>query len=337
MNQSPSYARKAHILTLLKSGNPVTVPSIVESLKKITLQDGTKLECVPKTVIRDIGELKDLGCPINWRRSLDSYELSDKSWDLPATPLLGRDELLAVAVGAQFGTATLPKGVGRHVHVIAEKIRDANTDEFYHGADLSSLKILVPPVANEAAGVFDTVYDAWATRHLLTITYSDEKGEITTRTIEPQALMFHEMAWYVRSYCYLRSGTRTFAVSRIDKAKIEKGTFSPRPDLYENVTFDTFDERDGYQDIEIRLTKKGRQFAVATVLHSRQKIVDNRDGTFTMTVPQKAKHLAVQWILAQRGEAVPVAPAELVEDVIKTGRKIVEASMNQSDKEHNQC
>ena len=54
MNQSPSYARKAHILTLLKSGNPVTVPSIVESLKKITLQDGTKLECVPKTVIRDI-------------------------------------------------------------------------------------------------------------------------------------------------------------------------------------------------------------------------------------------------------------------------------------------
>lgn len=326
MNQSPSYTRKAHILTLLKSGNQVTVPSIVESLKKITLQNGTKLECVPKTVIRDIGELKDLGYPINWRRSLDSYELTDKSWDLPATPLLGRDELLAVAVGAQFGTATLPKGGGRHVHVIAEKIRDANTDEFYHGADLSSLKILVPPVAKEAAGVFDTVNDAWATRHPLTTVYTDEKGEQTTRTIEPQALLFHGMTWYIRSYCYLRASQRTFSVARIEKAKAEDGTFAPRPELYEDVTFDNFDSRDPYVDIVIRLTKAGRQSAVANVLHSKQRITSNGDETLMMTVPQKAKHLAVQWILAQRGEATPVAPAELVDDVITTASIIVAAS-----------
>ena len=337
MSQSTSYARKAHILTLLKSGKPVSVPYIVESLGKVTLQDGTSLACVDKTVIRDMADLKRMGCPVNWRRSLDSYELADLSWDMPATPLLGRDEILAVAVGTQFGTATLPKEVGKHVHFIATKIFDANTEQFYHGADLSALKILVPPISPEAEKIFSTVYDAWATRHLLTIAYANEQGEQTTRTIEPQALLFHGMTWYIRAYCYLRADQRTFAVSRIVTAKIEDGTFSPRPELYENVTFDTFDEREAYQGIEIRLTKAGRQSAVANVLHSKQKIVDNKDGTFTMTAPQKAKHLAVQWILAQRGEAVPVAPAELVEDVIKTGRKIVEASMKQSDKEHNQC
>ena len=331
MQQSIPYARKAHILTLLKSGKAVTVPSILESLAKLTLPDGTKLECVSKTVIRDIKELKDMGCPIFWKRSLDSYELKDMSWDMPATPLLGCDEILAVAVGTQFGSACLPKEVAKQVKSVGTAIFDANTDQFYHGADLSALKILVPPIAPESEKVFSAVYEAWSTRHLLTITYSDEKGEITTRTIEPQALMFHEMAWYVRSYCYLRSGTRTFAVSRIDKAKIEEGTFSPRPDLYENVTFDTFDERDGYKDIEIRLTKIGRQFAVAHVLHSKQVITANEDGSFTMAVPLKAKHLAVQWILSQRGEAVPVAPIDLVDDVIAASKAIAEASQKQKE------
>lgn len=331
MNQSPSYARKAHILMLLKSGKPVSVPSIVESLGKITLPDGTSLACVDKTVIRDISEMKDMGCPITWRRSLDSYELEDKSWDMPATPLLGRDEILAVTVGAQFGNVALPKGVGRHIHVIAKKILDVNTEEFYHGADMTTLKILVPPVAPEAEKIFTTVYEAWSTRHLLTIDYANEQGEPTKRTIEPQALLFHEMAWYIRAYCYLRSAQRTFAVSRVEKATIEDGTFSPRPDLYESITFDTFDERDPYKDIVIRLTKAGRQFALAHVLHSKQKIARNEDGTFTMTAPQKAKNLAVQWILAQRGEATPVAPAELVDDVIAAGRKITESALAQKE------
>ena len=96
MSQSASYARKAHILTLLKTGKPVSVPSIVESLGKVKLPDGTSLACVDKTVIRTMAALKRMGCPVNWRRSLDSYQLADPSWDLPATPLLGRDELLAV-------------------------------------------------------------------------------------------------------------------------------------------------------------------------------------------------------------------------------------------------
>lgn len=323
MNQSASYARKAHILTLLKSGKAVTVPSIMESLAKITLQDGTKLECVSKTVIRDIKDLKDMGCPIFWRRSLDSYELRDMSWDMPATPLLGCDEILAVAVGTQFGAATLPKEVARSVRKVGTAIFDANTDQFYHGADIAALKILVPPVAPEAEGIFATVYEAWSTRHLLTIVYADEKGEETKRTIEPQALLFHEMVWYIRAYCYLRSCQRTFAVSRIEKATIEEATFSPRPDLYEGITFDTFDERAPYKDIVILLSKSGRQFALAHVLHSKQKITRNDDGTYTMTAPQKARGLAVQWILSQRGEATPVAPAELVDDVQAKCEKIL--------------
>lgn len=326
MHQSVSYARKAHILTLLKSGKEVTVPSILASLSKLTLPDGTKLDCVSKTVIRDIKEMKDMGCPIFWRRSMGSYELRDMSWDMPAIPLLGCDEILAVAVGTQFGSACLPKDIAKQLKSVGIAIFDANTDQFYHGADLSALKILIPPIAPESEEIFSTVYEAWSKRHLLTISYADEESESTTRTIEPQALLFYDMAWYIRSYCYLRSGVRTFAVSRIEKAKVEEGTFSSRPELYENITFDSFDDRNGYKDIEVRLTQIGRQFAVSHVLHSKQKITANGDNTFTMTVPLKAKHLAVQWILSQRGNAIPVTPVELVDDILNASRAIAEAS-----------
>ena len=102
--------------------------------------------------------------------------------------------------------------------------------------------------------------------------------------------------------------------------------------MYESTTFDNFDGRFEYKDIELRLTKAGHQFAVAHVLHSKQEISANADGTYTMTVPAKATHLAVQWILSQRGNATPVAPAELVEDVIATSRRITKSALSQSKK-----
>lgn len=332
MYQSPAYARKAHILALLKSGERVSISVILESLRNLALEDGRKLECNRKTVSRDIKDLKDMGCPISWRRSLGSFELRDKTWDMPATPLLGSDEMLAVTLGAQLGTSSLPRNVRRHVHITGQNIIKVNSVEFHHGADLSTLKILAPPVAPEAERIFATVYDAWATRRLLTIRYMDESGNTTNRTIEPQALFFHEMVWYVQCYCYLRSAVRTFAIARIEEAKIVERTFATRPEVYESTTFDNFDGRFEYKDIEIRLTKAGRQFAVAHVLHSKQEISANADGTYTMTVPAKATHLAVQWILSQRGNATPVAPAELVEDVIATSRRITKSALSQSKK-----
>ena len=334
MNQSASYARKAHILTLLKSGRPVSVSDIVESLGKVKLPDGTNLQCVTKTVIRDIAGLKAMGCPVTWRRSLDSYELADLSWDMPATPLLGRDEILAVAVGNQFGAAALPKKVGKSVHSVAENILKANSDQFYHGADISTLRILIPPVAPETEKKLAIVYDAWATHHLLTITYCDGTGKRTERTIEPHMLFFYGSGWYVGAFCYSRRRALTFAVSRIEKATVEDGTFAPNPKLFEDASFDNFgifDEDRFYNDIIIRLTAEGRRLAVANVLHSKQEIAANGDGTFTLTVPKKAKHLAVQWVLAQRGEAVPVAPAELVDDVIAASKAVLDAALAQKE------
>ena len=90
-------------------------------------------------------------------------------------------------------------------------------------------------------------------------------------------------------------------------------------------TFDTFDGRKVYENIAIRLTKAGRQFALAHVLHSKQKFTKDDGDTYTMNTPPTTKHLVVEWILSQRGNAVPLSPAELVEDVRTASLKITDA------------
>ena len=44
-----------------------------------------------------------------------------------------------------------------------------------------------------------------------------------------------------------------------------------------------------------------------------------------MNTPPTTKHLVVEWILSQRGNAVPLSPAELVEDVRTASLKITDA------------
>ena len=331
MHQTPAYARMAHIIAMLKSGRNASVQAILDSLAAVKMDDGTTLECVSKTVIRDIAELKAMKCPIRFNRKLDTYELTDKSWELSSAPLLGGSEMLAVAVGAQFAKACLSKDIAAQVDRVSQAIFEANTADFDHGVDTSSMKILMPPLAPETEKIFAMVYEGWAQRRLLTIRYTDEKGETTERTIEPQALLFHGMGWYIRCYCYLRGGQRTFAIARIEAVKMLDVTFQLRPELYEDVTFDTFDGRKVYENISIRLTKTGRQFALAHVLHSKQKFTKCEDDSYTMTLPPMTKHLVGEWILAQRGNAVPLTPAELVDDVIAASQKITESAMAQKE------
>jgi hypothetical protein len=57
-------------------------------------------------------------------------------------------------------------------------------------------------------------------RHTLTITYTDAQHETTTRIIRPIVLHAHGSTWYVRAYCALRGGERTFRVDRITAMQI---------------------------------------------------------------------------------------------------------------------
>ena len=317
MHQEQRFVRMAHILSRLKTGEDMRIIDLQESLRGLEASEGIRLECGEKSVLRDIKELKGMGCPIVYHRSptRQSYELLDKSWELHAAPILGGDEMTAVSLGEQFAVSFLPKSVASRVRDAAKGIREANSESFLRFPDLSSLKILTPPLSGETEEIFSTLFEAWRLRRMVTIRYRDEAGKVSERTIEPQAFLFQNMTWYVRAFCHLRMEPRTFALARLLSVRTLDVPFAPRPELYKDITSDTFDSRDAYRNIEIHLDAEGQQYATTHVLHARRRLASHPDGTFTMTVPEKTKRIVVEWILAQRGHATPLAPAELVADV----------------------
>lgn len=62
----------------------------------------------------------------------------------------------------------------------------------------------------------------------LLIEYCDRNGEKTTRVIEPHIIVFKQGLWYVYAYCHLREDFRFFKTGRIEKAEIQKETFTRR-------------------------------------------------------------------------------------------------------------
>lgn len=57
---------------------------------------------------------------------------------------------------------------------------------------------------------------------------SYNQDETTEREIEPEALHYHDGAWYVSGYCRLRRESRSFRLSRVDELRLQAETFLPR-------------------------------------------------------------------------------------------------------------
>lgn len=60
---------------------------------------------------------------------------------------------------------------------------------------------------------------------VLSITYHDRNGEISTRDIEPHVIVFKQGLWYVFAYCRLRNDFRFFKTGRIEQATILSDKF----------------------------------------------------------------------------------------------------------------
>ena len=65
---------------------------------------------------------------------------------------------------------------------------------------------------------------------LLSFQYSDRKGQISTRKIEPYKLALKENHWYVQGFCLHKQDFRLFKLSRIYQYHVSKAETHPIAD-----------------------------------------------------------------------------------------------------------
>lgn len=175
------------------------------------------LEVTPRTIYRDIATLQARRVPIDGEAGV-GYLLR-RGFDLP--PLMFTiEEIEAIAVGARM----------------VRRLRDPKLQEAADGVLAKVTTVLPETLRASLVGspIFVSAGDAVAAEGVsmadlraairesrkFHITYADEKGRRTHRTIWPIAMAYYVDVTLVGAWCELRADYRNFRVERIGASKV---------------------------------------------------------------------------------------------------------------------
>lgn len=195
--------------------HPVSIRKIAE-----------ELECTEKNAKRLIYSLRDYWqAPIEYsdERKGWHYQLNDgEKFELPGLWLTA-EELQSITALLQL-LHNMDDGVLLDELTIIEetihKLLDArgvNSEDFTR-----TIKYLPMAKRQIQAKAFTTIAEALLKKQRIDLVYRDYHGQLSQRCISPQQLIYYRENWLVDAWCHLRADLRTFSVSRIEKADINK-------------------------------------------------------------------------------------------------------------------
>jgi predicted DNA-binding transcriptional regulator YafY len=194
------------IQALRTTPHPVTAAALAE-----------QLEVTVRTIYRDIAALQASRVPIEGAPGL-GYVLR-RGFDLP--PLMfTTEEADAIAIGVRLLRRLRDAKLQRAAESVLAKLAVVVPEPLQH--HLVSAPIYVsdgdaPPVTGvDPAELRDAIHKA----RKVAITYVDETGHHTHRTIRPIAMAYYVDAILLGAWCELRNDFRNFRVDRISHAQL---------------------------------------------------------------------------------------------------------------------
>ena len=200
-------SRTARLFMLMDALRAHRRPVAAESLAE-------QLDVSVRTIYRDMQTLSSLGAPIAGEAGV-GYVLTP-GFFLP--PLMfGADELEALVLGARWVQGQGDEALARAAASALAKIATASPKDLRETMANTGLWTPPnwPPPTPDAKALLKTLREAIREEHKLTISYTDEKGTASERTIWPIGLAFYERVRVVTSWCELREGFRHFRADRI--------------------------------------------------------------------------------------------------------------------------
>lgn len=318
--------RLARIAALLKKNSCPTAERLLKEYESLEFEEGktVRAKYSLRTVYRDIDTLRnDFGCPVKYDRANKVYYLEDRNWEFYCPAQLSESAMLALIIGGRIAEDVFPDPVRARISRAVDEILKGNSPDFLETTLIRSLKVFAGAgAAGGESRVFAVVFEAWQKHRRLHIVYDDMKSGLVERDVDPHVLFLYLREWRIKAFCHLRNAPRTFVIDRIRNAWMLPETFRPDYRIINSVTLDNIVSFDKLKDVTIRLTGDAPKFAKANRMHSKQTVRRQKDGTWMFELPEVAAEVVVPWILAQRGDAVPLSPPELV-DAVRNGAESV--------------
>jgi predicted DNA-binding transcriptional regulator YafY len=175
-----------------------------------------------RTVYRDVADLQRSGVPIEGEAGI-GYVLR-KGSDIP--PLMFQpDELEALVVGTRFVQAFAGERLSRAADTALLKINAVLPGDLRERSDRS--RVFAPDFGQHAAlkAHIDDIHAAIAEHRVVRLDYADEKGNGSTREIQPLCLAFWGGSWTLGAWCLLRRDFRNFRLDRIRTCEVTDVVF----------------------------------------------------------------------------------------------------------------
>ena len=203
------------IQVLRRSRAPVTAEAIA-----------AELETSKRTIYRDIADLIAQRAPIRGEAGI-GYVL-EEGFDMPPL-MLTPEEVEAAVLGAQFVVQRGDPALARAAQDLLAKV---------HTVVPERLRPLIVEPATRAGPVWNAVPDrldmaavrgAIREARKIRLTYGDEHGRESLRTVWPFAVGYHETTRLLLAWCELRGDFRSFRTDRVIASAFLDERYPERP------------------------------------------------------------------------------------------------------------
>ena len=281
-----------------------------------------ELECVRRTVYRDLDALMHAGFPLVserrdgrvFYRFLDSFQLGD----VPFTP----DEILSLAFGEDLLRCLEGTVFHDSIRSAMEKIRASLGPELAEYLERLGESFRVLPGPHERyAELRDTIRelnDAVLARRTVRMRYrTGRTGRERARELDPYRVWYRGGALYVVGHDHLSGEVRTFAVGRIRSIETTPARFRVPEgfdfDRYVGSAFGVIAEPP--LRVRIRFDRRWADWVAERTWHPSQRITRRPAGALELEMEVGGAAELRSWVLSFGSGAEVLEPATLREDV----------------------
>ncbi|NTV96765.1 MAG: YafY family transcriptional regulator [Thiobacillus sp.] len=288
----------------------------------------TELECSRATLTRILDEMRTFfDAPIEFDKEAGGYKYSRDAFELPGlwfTP----SELLALSAAQKLLAEAQPGLLDGQLAPLKARIDKLLGQAHLGDGELARrLRILRMAARQPDTRVFQAVAGATAQRQRLDIDYHGrERDETSRREVSPQRLVHYRDNWYLDAWCHVRDGLRSFALDRIQAARILE---QPARDLDEaeldthyTATYGIF-AGPAKDRAVLRFTAGRARWIADETWHPDQADRWLADGRFERELPYADPRELILDILKYGPDVEVVGPAELRAEI---GRRLKAAA-----------
>jgi predicted DNA-binding transcriptional regulator YafY len=190
-------------------------------------QIAEEFDVSPRTVYRDIQDLITTGVPISGEAGV-GY-LMDKNHCLPPMVLdVGELEtlMLGAAMVSSYTDAEMSASARSLIRKLKGVLNERDRDIFSGTALFAHTPSFLAPWTVD----FSMLRRAIRNKNKVHISYKDEQGRASERTVRPLSMVFFGAVWLLVTWCELRKSHRNFRIDRMDSAELLDEEFVDTPE-----------------------------------------------------------------------------------------------------------